>query len=887
MTAFLFLQKFEDGKLVFMPYQSLVEILSRYGKLGRGRGDWEITLPAGETAASCTVVGDAENGILCIGFERPAYNDTLRKIVWECMMQANCAVFDDSLDIVCTCLAGKKNLPKSLREASYNDVREISSELQLWPNGLEFAEQGSDKPILKYTNRNPNGANFQYFDYAQFDRNILYINIDILPEACNQGTLRVLFNLELRVDAARSDNPEYSATYVFTHQESSLSLMSSPRPDKIIDPFAGNDAVYDLVLKLPKLDKIINPAIIMQTMFVTLGNSRFYADRELFAKATSASVRLTQHVFSTRKVELEGSVKSIPLLSALLDDLHQRYSAMPQELDQEDLFTWVMQAGCYFGTVMRLRIGGQWGFIRRNQHKSMVIRLHTGRICNPFLLVLDHIINGKRSSIKAYFAFLMRSDMSATGREFDKAANIPGYCQILLGESQFQSDGLPLENLIPRVQLDYSVASLHHLDIYLDKVILQREQFSEMCMMNLSLAGSAYLGEVIRSNTRDTTEWCWVNYADFARDNPDFMEKHPYDETLAVFIDSPKQTTYPLQFLIFRLLGMPVDSAFVYVNTILDNEIKDQAPENKEKTAPAGSFTSEMVSNINLQQCISTLTSKQLDYINISAKMYDGDNQVVRPFRDFDTLLKHGRVVWGYIVQANSDLFAPGSKWSLGVVVYDVAGKQSPKDLAAIASQLSALSDTDNFKQLQFDNDNPLHVEVFSIGQLLNSGRISFIGSKVPQLISDYPLHLATVCVERKHLPGNMLLLPYVPIVISDLCHGSAMIFPEKWWPKELLALANQKFEEYARAHPMAPEQETTTAGEIPSSNELSKIILAGVLLSFPIVALLYHFFSANMKPLSITLFVMAMIIFFLFGMVCTINTVSWIQWNYFHKKKK
>lgn len=99
MTDFLFIQKFENGKIIKMPYLPLMVILSRYGDSGRGLGDLEIILPHREIAASCTVIGD-ETGISCIGFERPSYCDKLQSLAWACMQELGCAVFNDTLTLV-------------------------------------------------------------------------------------------------------------------------------------------------------------------------------------------------------------------------------------------------------------------------------------------------------------------------------------------------------------------------------------------------------------------------------------------------------------------------------------------------------------------------------------------------------------------------------------------------------------------------------------------------------------------------------------------------------------------------------------------------------------------------------------------------------------------
>ncbi|WP_426102884.1 hypothetical protein [Massilia sp. TSP1-1-2] len=73
MTTFLFLQKFDGGVPVNLPYGPLMARLSQVGQVGRGRGDLEVALPVDTMAATCTVIGSVNDGVACIGFERPPF----------------------------------------------------------------------------------------------------------------------------------------------------------------------------------------------------------------------------------------------------------------------------------------------------------------------------------------------------------------------------------------------------------------------------------------------------------------------------------------------------------------------------------------------------------------------------------------------------------------------------------------------------------------------------------------------------------------------------------------------------------------------------------------------------------------------------------------------
>lgn len=751
MTAFLFLQKFDGGIPVSMPFQPLMDILSRYGTPGRGRGDAEITFSAEGIAASCTVAGNLESGVMCVGFERPGFNGDLRQIVWECMTRLGCAVFDDTLHTVCATLDGLSALPKNLVTACICGARQISSAQQLWPSEFEIGMPGPSRPVLRYTNPNTDGPNFQYFDYAVFENNELYLELHIVPEACNPGTLRILRNLELRIDAALSINPEYCALYRYTNTESPLLVMQSERLGELANHATVISPMFD--------EEVIKPG--------------FVADREIFAGELAQAAKLTQHAHEKYQLALDGSVASIATLAQLLDKLHTAYlqernAKQSQAFSSKAATNWALIAGGYLGTVIRQQIGAQWGYITRGQSRMPVVRTHRGRICHTHFLVLDHVINGSGNSIADYFHQLMQSGVSAASREDDLVCNLPGFCQILLGDSHFNSGGgLPLKALIPREQLDFSVNSLRYLDLYLAEVARRLSEFSEQALSNLMLSAGAYLGEVIRSNTADKTFWQWVTYDDYVREQPDFAQKRPRNFGFLAILDSSQQTTYPLAHIAALLGGVEIAPTHAYARQLVC-------------AAGGGELSGIVLDEIDIRQCINSLPADQKNYPNITAPAWVDADPFAKLFERFALLLEHGKPVWARVVQVNAELFESGNTGLPGEIIYDPQGLLSPEQLAPIAKTLFDL------RQEQEKLD-PGQVEHIAIAQHLDSEISRAFGMSVPKQLSVEPLLLSSVFFERKHLPEKILLLPYFPVLISEKCPGFAMVLPAKWWPQTLL----------------------------------------------------------------------------------------------------
>jgi hypothetical protein len=369
-----------------MPFEAVMEVLSRHGVGGRGRGDAEFTFAADQLAVGCTVAGSPAEGAACIGFERPRYDAPLRHAVWECMASFGCTVFNDTLDTVYAMTAP----PDQFLTGCINGVRLVSTAQQLWPEQLELAAPPVVRPALRYTNRNPSGINHQYFDAADFDANELTIELAIRPEACNPGTLRVLRNLELRVDDAISTNPEYRLIYRYAHHESALRLLESAR-----------------------LGELANPVTLASPPPGDLPPQQVFVTEPALCDGTLAEAKkLAGHVQHKYQLALDGSSASIDSLARVLDKVHLFYvqergkhPADGAPLHSPVAASWALKAGCYVGTVIQRQLDGEWGYVERGLQRipGMLAR---GRAVCPHLQVLDHIINGPRDSIAGWYTAL-------------------------------------------------------------------------------------------------------------------------------------------------------------------------------------------------------------------------------------------------------------------------------------------------------------------------------------------------------------------------------------------------------------------------------------------------------------------------------------------------
>ncbi|MBI2256989.1 MAG: hypothetical protein HYU58_20385 [Proteobacteria bacterium] len=96
---------------------------------------------------------------------------------------------------------------------------------------------------------------------------------------------------------------------------------------------------------------------------------------------------------------------------------------------------------------------------------------------------------------------------------------IPGFCEIFLGECNFDDGGMVYWDQIDLSAYDYSVASLLLVDRYLDAVRGIRAQLKPQTYTNIVLATGSYVGEVVRR--RSDKPWEWMNFDDFMQQHAD------------------------------------------------------------------------------------------------------------------------------------------------------------------------------------------------------------------------------------------------------------------------------------------------------------------------------------------------------------------------------
>lgn len=766
MTTFLYLQRFADGVPAAMPFEVLIPILARHGKLGRGLYDTEITFADG-VASNATVIGARVGGAFCIGIERPLFDAPLRALVWDCMRELGCAAFDDALDMVCTPLHGSAALPPALAAACANGVRRVDSAQQLWPDLLETPLPAAVPPGLAYANANLHALPLQLFDQSDAASKELLIDLALRPEACNPATLRVLRNLAARVDAAVGANPGYHPSYRFVHDASAQLFLAS-------EPLGALAHSAAMVSPGPGL---------------SAHRPGFVAARATDASAQAEQRKLVALAQDKYGIALDGSGASVNALSALLDKLHAWYVAERAKQGNAAFASpvaasWALRAGSYLGCVVASQIGGQWGTLTRGQRRLDVVRTHRGRVCHPHLQVLDHIINGQHDSVARWYAQLAASDASACARADDIASRIPRLCAALLGTAgashASHAADLALADQLARDKLDYSVASLRHLDAWLGTLRQQGAAIDAQELARVIDAAGAYLGEVVRCHAPDPGQWQWMNYDDMVRAYPAFARQRPRTRSFMGFLDSVESTTYPLATVSTLLADARADSLQDYASKLLpqadDERAGPLAPADIEQCPPdpAMEMALDKVRNAIMKWRRSATLD---DYAAICASDpgWMGNDSLGEIFRRQHLLLERGMVVWAALVHANNALFADGPHDMPALLAYSMERhfEARPQALKRIAQELLSYKGREMPPALQH------------IGRYLASEQQRAQDLAVPQLLTRRRVMVSSFLAIRKHIPDDVMKGAWFPVLThpDTLC---LTIAPRQFWPPEL-----------------------------------------------------------------------------------------------------
>ncbi len=151
------------------------------------------------------------------------------------------------------------------------------------------------------------------------------------------------------------------------------------------------------------------------------------------------------------------------------------------------------------------------------------------------------------------------------------------------------------------------------------------------------------------------------------------------------------------------------------------------------------------------------------------------NDRLLAAYREQRLLLRYGRVVWGFLVQANEQLFQPGEVDCPADLIYalDPSWDGRLGELAAVADRLFATKGS----------------PVDRLSQALADEHVRLMRYPLPEwLLAEEAAYNAAVMVIRAHLPDGVLQRRFVPLLVDPDKTEVALILPARFWSEGLLA---------------------------------------------------------------------------------------------------
>jgi hypothetical protein len=333
--------------------------------------------------------------------------------------------------------------------------------------------------------------------------------------------------------------------------------------------------------------------------------------------------------------------------------------------------------------------------------------------------------------------------------------------------------GVAFDRLLQRLKLDYSPASLARIDTFLAAIRTAKKPardafLADPASRNLLDLLAFYVGEVVGRALHCTPEWLWAEPAAGAPGGA-----RPFEESLLCNFPGAAargSVFAPLVAICGRLFG-----------TASEPGVADSAagwlPPHLRASALALAAAPGFGYPLELQAAIARCAPQQRATLEIVPPTMPAQDPLAGFFAAAPQVLRSGRIAWAGVIEADETLAAPtANSGGVGAVVYDAGGRAPAMVLDEIAQVLSGLK-----AQPVADPALP------EFSAWLAGATPRPFGLDVPDLVSPYPLKIATTWFARDHLPGGNLAHRCFPVVISDAYPGVVVFLPALLWPPVLL----------------------------------------------------------------------------------------------------
>jgi hypothetical protein len=145
-------------------------------------------------------------------------------------------------------------------------------------------------------------------------------------------------------------------------------------------------------------------------------------------------------------------------------------------------------------------------------------------------------------------------------------------------------------------------------------------------------------------------------------------------------------------------------------------------------------------------------------------------------YQDQEILYNQGAAVWGYIVQANDQLFEPGDRDLPAALVFSEDPYfddhlETLEDISASLYDLKGRTD--------------VSPETARFAEVISDQYIALFNAPLPgSLTEGRKVYYTTIVVHRRHLPDGVLRQNCFPILAAPRQTKAAIILPSKYWPE-------------------------------------------------------------------------------------------------------
>lgn len=155
------------------------------------------------------------------------------------------------------------------------------------------------------------------------------------------------------------------------------------------------------------------------------------------------------------------------------------------------------------------------------------------------------------------------------------------------------------------------------------------------------------------------------------------------------------------------------------------------------------------------------------------------DDGLYEILRQQTRLLTEGSIVWGTLIQANSQMFEPGNTDCPGLMVYstDPYFDAHPRELLVTGRKIFSIKGT-----------QPTDPALKAVADLVTDEMDRSMGFKLPAVFSDKQLSAAAFMVFRNHIPRGVLSCGMFP-VLTHPSTQALMIVPFEFWTMDMIMI--------------------------------------------------------------------------------------------------